>query len=233
MIGLADLAHELGSEQPFYGLQSLGLDGGEAPLDSIEEIAALYVAEIRSVQARGPYAIVGACFGATVAYEMARQLLAAGEEMGFLGLLDPTPRGGKTASKNPESTPRIFKRLAAFRTLAVDRLQLYREDMRRLGVIDRVKYLASKLHLLSGLIGNRNAFKGAQRELNQIEVYRANLLALDRYRRQPLNGRLRAFEIFETTRPGRVKARDRIDWPALWKGPIKRHEMPGKTPETC
>ena len=39
VIGLADLARELGSEQPFYGLQSLGLDGGEAPVDSIEEIA--------------------------------------------------------------------------------------------------------------------------------------------------------------------------------------------------
>ena len=118
--------------------------------------------------------------------------------------------------------------MAAFGSLAADRLQLYREDMRRLGVIDRVKYLASKLHLLSGLIGNSNAFKGAQRELNQIEVYRANLLALDRYRRQPLNGRLRAFEIFETRRPGRVKVRDGIDWQALWKGPIKQHEMPGK-----
>ena len=228
VIGLADLARELGSEQPFYGLQSLGLDGGEAPLDSIEEIAALCVAEIRSVQARGPYAIVGACFGATVAYEMARQLLAAGEEMGFLGLLDPTPRGGKTASKNPESTLRIFRRMAAFGSLAADRLQLYREDMRRLGVIDRVKYLASKLHLLSGLIGNSNAFKGAQRELNQIEVYRANLLALDRYRRQPLNGRLRAFEIFETRRPSRVKVRDGIDWQAFWDGPIQQHQVPGK-----
>src|SRR5262249_5863473 len=73
-----------------------------------------------------------------------------------------------------------------------------------------------------------NAFKGAQRELNQIEVYRANLLALDVYRREPLDGRLRAFEVFETTRPGRVKARDGIDWGALWKGTIKHHEMPGK-----
>ena len=228
VIGFADLARELGPEQPFYGLQSVGLDGGEAPLDSIEEMAALYVAEIRSMQPHGPYAIVGACFGATVAYEMARQLLAAGEEVGFLGLLDPTRREGNIAGKNPESTPRIFKRLAAFRTLVVDRLQLYREDMRRLGIIDRVKYLASKFHLLSGLIGNSNAFKGAQRELNQIEVYRANLLALDVYRREPLDGRLRALEIFETTRPGRVNVRDRIDWRALWNGPIKNHKVPGK-----
>src|SRR5262249_36115618 len=137
VVGLADLARELGSEQPFYGLESVGLDGGEAPLDSIKEMAALYVGEIRSVQPHGPYAIIGACFGATVAYEMARQLLAAGEEVGFLGLLDPTRREENIAGKNPESTPRIFKRMAAFCSLAADRLQLYREEMRRLGVIDR------------------------------------------------------------------------------------------------
>ena len=115
-------------------------------------MAKLYLKRCESVQPHGPYAIVGACFGATVAYEMTRQLLAAGEEVGFLGLLDPTRREGNIAGKNPESTPRIFKRLAAFRTLVVDRLQLYREEMRRLGVIDRVNYLASKFHLLSGLI---------------------------------------------------------------------------------
>ena len=117
VVGLADSARELGPEQPFYGLQSVGLDGGEAPLDSIEEMAALYVAEIRSMQPHGPYVILGACFGATVAYGMARRLLAAGEEVGFLGLLDPTRREGNIAGKNPESTPRIFKRLAAFRAL--------------------------------------------------------------------------------------------------------------------
>jgi len=228
VICFADLAHELGSEQPFYGLQSIGLDGTDAPVGSIEAMAKLYLKEMESFQPHGPYVILGACFGATVAYEMTRQLLAAGEEVGFLGLLDPTRREGNIAGKNPESTPRIFKRLAAFRTLAVERLQLYREEMRRLGVIDRINYLASKFRALSGFVGNKNAFKGVDRELNQIEVYRANVLALDRYRRQPLNGRLRAFEVFETTRPGRVKARDRIDWPALWKGPIKYHEMPGK-----
>lgn len=108
------------------------------------------------------------------------------------------------------------------------RLQLYREEMRRLGTKERINYLASKFHLLSSLIGNNNAIKGVERELNQIEVYRANLLALDGYRREPLNGRLRACEVFETTRPDRVKVGERIDWQALWKGPIKRHEMPGK-----
>ena len=228
VVGFADLARELGSEQPFYGLQSIGLDGNEAPVGSIEEMAKLYLKEMQSVHPVGPYAILGVCFGATVAYEMTRQLLAAGEEVGFLGLLDPTRREGKRAGQKSSFAPRIFKRVAALGNLVVERGQLYREEMRRLDIIDRVEYLASKFHLLSGLIGNSNAFKGAQREVNQIEVYRANLLALDRYRREPLNGPLRAFEIFETRRPGRVKVRDGIDWQALWKGPIKHHEMPGK-----
>jgi thioesterase domain-containing protein len=228
VICFADLARELGSEQPFYGLQSVGLDGTELPVGSIEAMARLYLKEMQSIQPHGPYVILGACFGATVAYEMTRQLLAGEEEVGFLGLLDPTPREGKRAGQKPSFAPRIFKRVAALGNLVMERGQLYREEMRRLGVIDRVEYLASKFHLLSGLIGNKNAFKGAERELNQIEVYRANLLALDVYRRGPLDGRLRALEIFEKTRPGRVNARNRIDWQALWKGPITHHNVPGK-----
>jgi hypothetical protein len=222
------LARELGSGQPFYGFQSVGLDGTEAPVGSIEEMARLYLKEMQTIQPAGPYVILGACFGATVAYEMTRQLLATGEEVGFLGLLDPTSREGKYAGQKPSIAPRLFKRVAAFGGLVKGRLQLYCEEMRRLGAKDRISYLASKFHLLSGLVGNNNAFKGLERELHQMEVYRANLLALDGYRRDPLNGRLRAFEVFEPMHPGRVKVRDRIDWQALWKGPIKHHKMPGK-----
>ncbi len=228
VIGFAALARELGSEQPFYGLQSVGLDGTESPVASIEEMATLYLEEMQSVQAHGPYAILGACFGATVAYEMTRQLLAAGEEVGFLGLLDPTRREGKRVAQKPSLAPRIFRRVAAVGSFLAERGQLYREELRRLSVRDRVKYLAAKFHLLSGLIGNPNAFKAAERELNQIEVYRANLLALDRYRRQPLGGRLRTLEVFQTTRPGRDNVPDGIDWQVLWKGSIKHHEVPGK-----
>jgi amino acid adenylation domain-containing protein len=228
VICFAELSRELGSDQPFYGLQSVGLDGAEAPLDSIEQMAKLYVREVRSVQAHGPYAIIGACFGATVAYEMARQLLDAGEEVGFLGLLDPTHREGSIAGKSRLSAPRILKRAAAFGSLLASRLRLYREETKRLAAKDRVKYLASKFRLLHGLIGNGHALKGAERELNQIEVYQANLLALDRYRREALRGPLRALEIFETTRPGKLGVREKLDWGALWQGDAKRHRLPGK-----
>jgi len=82
------LAQYLGSDQPFYGLQAQGLDGQTPPLKTIEEMAALYVKEIRGIQPSGPYLLGGYCLGGTVAYEVAQQLRAAGEEVALLALLD-------------------------------------------------------------------------------------------------------------------------------------------------
>jgi thioesterase domain-containing protein len=42
------------------------------------------------VQARGPYRLGGFCNGGLLAYEMARQLEAAGEQVEFLGLINPS-----------------------------------------------------------------------------------------------------------------------------------------------
>ena len=84
-----DLSRLLGPDQPFYGLQSRGLSGTESPRTDIEDMAAAYLAEIRQVQPEGPYNLLGACMGAVVAYEMAQQLHAAGEQVGLLVLLEP------------------------------------------------------------------------------------------------------------------------------------------------
>jgi aspartate racemase len=54
-------------------------------------MATYYVEQIRSVDSRGPYALVGLCFGAVVAYEMAQQILRAGQEVELLCMLDPDP----------------------------------------------------------------------------------------------------------------------------------------------
>ncbi|HME13428.1 MAG TPA: thioesterase domain-containing protein [Candidatus Acidoferrum sp.] len=83
-----DLSRYLGAEQPFYGLQAQGLDGSCAPLTTIEEMAALYAKEIRRFQPHGPYFIGGYCMGGTLAYEVARQLQAAGEKIALLALFD-------------------------------------------------------------------------------------------------------------------------------------------------
>ncbi len=227
VVGFSDLARELGPDQPFYGLQSVGLDGAEAPLDSIDEMAKLYVNEARSVHPGGPYAIIGACFGATVAYEMARLLLEEGDEVAFLGLLGPTDREGHGENQNRSSVPRAYKRTLALGNFLTGRLRLYFEEIQRRPNRDRIKYLISKFRSVSASITDKNRLMGAQRELNQIEVYQANLLALDSYHRKPINGGLRALEIFETG-SAEKGAQERFDWSAFWNGHPKIHYVTGK-----
>ena len=84
----ADLARALAPDQPVYGLQAAGVSQPGAPLLSVEDMAERYIGEMRSVQARGPYYVGGICFGAYVALEVARQLVAAGEEVGMIASFD-------------------------------------------------------------------------------------------------------------------------------------------------
>ena len=83
-----ELSRHLGADQPFYGLQAQGLDGERPCLTTIEEMASLYVKEILRVQPQGPYYLGGYCMGGTVAYEMAQQLKAQGDEVALLALFD-------------------------------------------------------------------------------------------------------------------------------------------------
>ncbi len=86
-----DLARHLGTDQPIYGLQAQGLDGKQACLTSVEDMASHYLEAIRTIQPEGPYVLGGLSFGGTVAFEMARQLKAKGEEVALLALLDTFP----------------------------------------------------------------------------------------------------------------------------------------------
>jgi thioesterase domain-containing protein/acyl carrier protein len=83
-----ELAHHLGPDQPFYGLQAVGLDGKSAPLSSIEEMAAHYLKELQTIQPQGPYLLGGHSFGGLVAFEMSLQLQKQGHEVAFLGIFD-------------------------------------------------------------------------------------------------------------------------------------------------
>jgi phthiocerol/phenolphthiocerol synthesis type-I polyketide synthase E len=83
-----ELSQNLGSDQPFYGLQSQGLDGTCPPLTRIEDMAALYVNAIRRQQPRGPYLVGGYCGGGVIAYEVAQRLRSEGEEIALLALFD-------------------------------------------------------------------------------------------------------------------------------------------------
>jgi amino acid adenylation domain-containing protein len=82
------ISRHLGNDQPVYALQAQGLDGHREPYRRVEEMAAHYVREIRAFQPNGPYYLLGASFGGLVIYEMAQQLLAQGQQVAFLGMLN-------------------------------------------------------------------------------------------------------------------------------------------------
>ncbi|MFI8195151.1 amino acid adenylation domain-containing protein [Streptomyces sp. NPDC085942] len=83
-------AKQLPPDQPFYAFQAAGADVGTEPVRGLEQLASDYIAAMRRVQPSGPYHLGGWSFGGFVAFEMARQLHAAGESVASLVLLDTT-----------------------------------------------------------------------------------------------------------------------------------------------
>ncbi|HZH31547.1 MAG TPA: amino acid adenylation domain-containing protein [Pyrinomonadaceae bacterium] len=94
----AALAALLGTRRPFYGLQARELEGEASPLGSIEEMASFYLEAAREVQPRGPYLLGGWSLGGLIAFEMAQQLRARGEEVEVLALIDTAIPGGAPLS---------------------------------------------------------------------------------------------------------------------------------------
>jgi aspartate racemase len=85
------LGHYLDKEQPLYGIQAQGLQEKKLIHERVEDMAAAYIKEIKTVQPEGPYCLIGVSTGGLIALEMAQQLQAENQQVGFLGLLDTVP----------------------------------------------------------------------------------------------------------------------------------------------
>ncbi len=82
-------AEYLDADIPIYGLQAHGLANPKhQPYKHVEEMAAHYIREIRTVQPHGLYHLCAFSAGGLIIFEMARQLHALGEQVAFVGLLD-------------------------------------------------------------------------------------------------------------------------------------------------
>lgn len=101
-----DLAKWLGPSQHVIGVQATLDDDLEQIYESFESTAATYVAELRKVQANGPYYLSGWSSGGIVALEMAQQLRAAGEAVALLAIIDTAPVGV------PVSRQSVLRRIA-------------------------------------------------------------------------------------------------------------------------
>jgi thioesterase domain-containing protein/acyl carrier protein len=142
-----DLASHLGSEQPFYGLQARGVDGKEEALDRIEDMAAFYIQEMRTVQPKGPYFLGGFSSGGLVAFEIAQQLHAEGDRVAFLGLFDTFVPGSFPPVSITERLARHWRNLWRFgikyplKMLRNAWLRVYNRNVCRLYQLLRINWL--------------------------------------------------------------------------------------------
>jgi thioesterase superfamily protein len=107
------LARALGPDQQFYAIDPYTFGGLHCP-PTLEIVAAAHVKSLRAVQPTGPYLLGGYCNGALVAYEMARQLHANGQQVALLALIDPMSPGNLTLVR------RALGRLSNLRRLVGD-----------------------------------------------------------------------------------------------------------------
>ncbi|KAI8363210.1 Alpha/Beta hydrolase protein [Mortierella sp. GBAus27b] len=78
-------------DQPMYGLQMRGLFDNSRTAESVEEMALDYIDQIRRIQPRGPYSLLGYSFGGMVAHTMAAILERQGDKVALLGNMDSIP----------------------------------------------------------------------------------------------------------------------------------------------
>jgi amino acid adenylation domain-containing protein len=215
-----DLAQLMAPEQPFYGLQSHGLSGTEKPLTSIEEIATAFLGEIREVQPEGPYYLIGACMGGVVAYEMAQQLRAAGQEVGLLTLLETW-----LPVKTPQLRHRFGVRTLAALNLIGNRLRLYFQALASLLGRQRFNYLLGRLKKLTQIVVQRDALLGNRSEFYMELATQANLLAFQRYAPRAYPGR----GVLFCARGRRVAPHSdrRLAWRHLFEGGLEIYNVPG------
>ncbi len=168
LLRLVPLARTLAPEQPFLGLQSPGLDDEEPVPATIEALAEVFLAALRSRLGPGPYRLCGMSFGGIVAFEMARRLAAAGGPPALLVLFDtdlaevmpgwrPAAPGGGLGARAGDLLRGRLRRLLG------DRLGRGRRRARR---------------LLTG----EDAIRKANEYRSFTRVLRANERALERYR---------------------------------------------------
>jgi thioesterase domain-containing protein/acyl carrier protein len=172
-----DLASCLGSDQPFYGLQTAGFYGEQAPFTRIEDMASHYLEALRTIQPQGPYFLGGWSLGGFIAYEMAQQLVAQGQEVGQLLLLDT---GTQTVRKeNIEEVEAYLAKDDAVLLMDVfgERLPISREalarDLESLQKDERTAYMLKKM-IKANLLPPDVDLAQAH---SSMEMYRANMRA--------------------------------------------------------
>jgi amino acid adenylation domain-containing protein len=169
-----DFYHHLGTDRPIYGLHYGIADRSDRVpnLPTIEDLSAHYIKEICDVQPQGPYYLMGHSFGGAIAYEMSRQLVAQGREVGLLALFNTN------LDLHSRENISLTQKIANFRRLGLPEL------------IDRAKH---RLQFKFNILKDRYGFTGLAQADTFIEDPRI-LLAINDYSPQHYSGRVVLFK---------------------------------------
>jgi thioesterase domain-containing protein len=209
------LARHLDEERPFYGIRARGLHGEETIPQSLEEMAAEYVAAIRTVQPEGPYHLGGWSMGGVVAYEMAQQLLAQGQRIGSLTLLDTT------IPCNPANQKYVPEGEGSGREYG---LEISLEELDQLGPEEQLPYLWQHVQKL-GLLEVDTPLPVVQQILDDLKrLFHAHVLMANDYAVRPYPGRIILFRPIEV--PVMVPTAEDRGWSQVADS-VEVHFVPG------
>jgi thioesterase domain-containing protein len=82
------LAEALGQEQPVYAFRSPLLFRDKVRFTSLDELASIYVTELKQFRPQGPYFLAGASMGGHLAFVMAQKLIEAGSVPEIVLMID-------------------------------------------------------------------------------------------------------------------------------------------------
>jgi thioesterase domain-containing protein len=127
-----ELAKEIRSGHPIYGVQAKGIDGRAKPFHQVEDMASFYLDELKKSHVEGPPILIGYSYGGLVALEMARRLMENGQGVAMLVLLHTFPH------------PRFLSADQRARLIA-KRMGKHLHAMRRIPLKGVLSYLANQL----------------------------------------------------------------------------------------
>jgi amino acid adenylation domain-containing protein len=218
----AKLARYLGLDQPFYGLKARGANRGEPPHRCVEDMARDYIEDIMRFQPHGPYLLVGECAGGIVAFEVARQFVLQGEEVGLLAFLDTEfPRRNDSVLLQAE---RLKQKLTGSWPIQfVARAWFHLRQLPKLPRAERWTYLRQK-----GRMGKQQVAVAFGRAVQATPSAFPNpatfhyFRTLIRYRPKPYPGRLVLLLSEDVYQSGRA-----LGWRVWVAGGLEIHALPG------
>lgn len=218
VICYAELARQLGPEQPFYAFQT-PQPGEGGKLNTIENLAAHYLEYLPEIQPRGPYRLGGWSMGGVIAFEMARRLVDRGEEVELVALIDSFAPSGLREPENLSDQVLITSLIEDLEGLSGRSYGLSPDSLRQATRDEALRVALDRMKSLD--LAPRDF--GLSELCDLFEVYQANLMALMSYNPQRYSGRVTLFK----ARPSisEQEPDSTLGWSRLAAGGVEVHEM--------